>query len=175
MVLRADGLGAIEFGGPTASTMEAFVGVMGLPVPGEEYPYEGHPLRHVYWEDMGLAVVFSDYGFYRDDGVEHLAGWIHGRSVGDLAGWYRDPNSFPLHTAEGVGIGSTLSDLRSAYPGQVVLEAECDPGGQPTSASVRFTDSDHGGSNAVGFYFESLPIGPASLISDMRAGAGPGC
>jgi hypothetical protein len=78
---------------------------LGPPVPGEEYPYEGHPLRHVYWEDVGLAVIFSDYEFYRDDGVEHLAGWIHSGSVGDLACWGRDPTSFPLHTPEGVGIG----------------------------------------------------------------------
>jgi len=175
MVLRADGLGAVEFGEPTASVIEALESLMGPPVPGEEEPYEGHPLRYVYWENVGLAVIFSDYEFYRDDGVEHLAGWIHSRSVSDLAGWDHDPTSLSLQTAERVGIGSTLSDLQSAYPGQVVLEADCDPGGEPTAAYVRFTDPDDGGSNPIRFGFESLPIGPNSRISYIGAGAGPGC
>jgi len=175
IVLRADGLGALEFGEPIASVMEALESLIGPPVPGEEDPYEGHPLRYVYWENVGLAVIFSDYEFYRDDGVEHLAGWIHSRYVSDLAGWDHDPTSLPLQTAEGVGIGATLSDLQSAYPGQVVLEAECDPGGQPTAAYVRFSDPDDGGSNPIRFGFESLPIGPNSRISYIGAGAGPGC
>ena len=175
MVLRADGLGALGFGEPTASVMEALESLMGPPVPGEEDPYEGHPLRYVYWENVGLAVIFSDYEFYRDDGLEHIAGWIHSRHVSDLAGWDHDPTSLPLQTAEGVGIGSTLSDLQAVYPGQVVLEAECDPGGEPTSAYVRFADPDDGGTNPIRFGFESLPIGPSSRISYMGAGAGPGC
>lgn len=142
---------------------------LGPPDPGEEYPYGGHPLRHVYWADIGLVVVFSDFGFYRDDSEEHFVGWGHGIHIGDLAGWGNAPASLPLTTAEGIGIGATLADLEAAYPGRVELEAVCDPGGPPTAAFVA------GRVSSIGFSFEQLPIDATSRIADMGAGAGPGC
>ena len=168
-VLRPDGLGSLDFGVPTAAAMEVLVDAFGQPDPGNEYPYGGHPLRHVYWEDMGLAIVLSDHGFYRDDGEEHLAGWGHGRYLGDLAGWDRNPSSLPLETAEGIGIDSTLADLQSTYGDQVKLEAECDPGGPPTAAYLR------GQVSSIRFSFQDLPLEAASRIVSMEAGAGPGC
>ncbi|MDH3300353.1 MAG: hypothetical protein OES24_07590 [Acidimicrobiia bacterium] len=157
LVLRPDGLGDLDFGEPTASAMEVLVGLLGQPDPGEEYPYGGHPLRHVYWENVGLAVVFSDYEFFRDDGEEHFAGWGHG------------PSSLPLKTIEGIGIDSTLGDLQTAYPGMVDLVSECDPGGPATAAYVR------GRVSSIRFGFRELPLEPASRIGSIDAGAGPGC
>ena len=168
-MLRADGLGDLNFGEPTASAMEVLVERLGQPDPGAEYPYGGHPLRHVYWENVGLAVVFSDYEFFRDDGEEHFAGWGHSLHIGDLAGWGRGPSSLPLKTPEGIGIDSTLADLQTAYPDLVDLVAECDPGGPPTAAYVR------GRVSSIHFSFRELPLEPASRIGGIGAGAGPGC
>jgi hypothetical protein len=150
--------------------MQVLVDLLGPPDPGEEYPYGGHPLRHVYWEKVGLAVVFSDYGFYRDDGEEHFAAWAHSLYIGDLAGWGHGPSSLPLETAEGIGIHSTLADLQAAYAARVQLEAECDPGGPPTAAYVGDQVS-----SIIRFGFQDLPLEPTSRISSISAGAGPGC
>jgi hypothetical protein len=174
-VLRADGLGDLDFGDPTDMVMEALTDVLGPPTPGEEYPYGDHPLRFVYWDSIALAVILSDYPFYRDDGIEHLAGWVHGPYVADVAGWDHGPQSLPMQTAEGVGIDSTLTDLQSAYPDRVDLVAECDTGGPPTAAYVRFPDPDSGRVAAIRISFESLPIEPLSPVAGMEAGAGPGC
>ena len=174
--LRADGLGSLDFGQPTDAVMEALVNLLGSPDPGEEYPYEGHPLRFAYWEGQGLAVVFSDYEFYRDDGVEHLAGWTHSQYIGKQAASDAGPTLLTLAGAEGIGIGATLADLQSAFGDQVVLEAECDPGGPPTSAFVRTTDPDDGRISVnIRFGFEDLPLSSASRIASLTAGAGPGC
>ena len=168
-VLRPDGLGGLDFGAPTAAAMEFLMDALGHPDAGNEYPYGDHPLRHVYWEDIGLAIVLSDHGFYRDDGAEHLAGWVHSRYLGDLAGWDRNPSSLPLETAEGIGIDSTLADLQSTYGDRVELVAECDPGGPPTAAHQR------GQVSSIRFHFQELPLDAASRIASIEAGAGPGC
>lgn len=168
-VLRPDGLGSLDFGVPTAAAMEILMDALGPPDAGNEYPYDGHPLRHVYWEDIGLAVVLSDHGFYRDDGEEHLAGWVHGQYLGDLAGWDRNPSSLPLQTAEGIGIDSTLADLQSTYGERVEVLAECDPGGPPTAAHLG------GRVSSIRFHFQDLPLDASSRIASMGAGAGPGC
>jgi hypothetical protein len=152
--------------------METLVGLFGQPSPGEEYPYEGHPLRHVYWDSEGLWVVFSDYEFFRDDGLEHLAGWGLGLKP---TGEPPTPGvSWSLNTAEGIGIGSTLADLQETYGDRVVLEAECDPGVPPTAAYVDLADADDQRA-VIGFNFDRLPLDPTARIAIMQAGAGPGC
>ncbi len=173
--LRADGLGDLDFGEPTDAVMEALVDLFGPPDPGEEYPYGGHPLRFVYWDNQGLAVVFSDYEFYRDDGVEHLAGWTHSRYIGHRVAWDGGATSLTLEAADEIGIGSTLADLQSVYGDQVVLEAECDPGGPPTAAYVQFAGPNDGPISTIRFGFEDLPLNPTSRIAGLTAGAGPGC
>ena len=175
LTLRPDGLGPFDFGDRTATVMVPLQDVLGPPSPGEEYPYFDHPLRHVYWEDVGLAVVFSDYGFFRDDGHEHLVGWrIQSPSIGLLAGGDDGGASTTLRTAKGIGIGSTLAELQSAYPERVVLEAECgDEDSPPTAAYVRFSEPDRG--RPIVFRFDRYPLEASSLIALMSAGAGPGC
>ncbi len=171
LVLRGDGLGDFDFGTPTAVVMETLVEVLGTPSPGEEYPYGGHPLRHVYWDDVGLSVIFSDYEFYRDDGVEHLAGWGHGpKPTGE-------PKAggaiWRLRTAEGIGIGSTLTDIQATYGDLLVLEdAPCD--GPPTLAYLITADPDDVRFRLF-FYFDRETSDPAAQIAALAAGAGPGC
>ena len=167
--LGTDGLGDLVFGDATTVVVEVLTDLLGPPTPGDEYPYGAHPLRHLYWENVGLAVVFSDYAFFRDDGVEHLAGWAHGPYVGDLAGSSYAATSWPLRTAAGVGIDSTLADLQATYGDRLVLEAACDPGGPPTEAYVR------GRLSSMRFLFGELPLSAASQVIAMTAGAGPGC
>ena len=174
--LRADGLGDLDFGEPTDEVMKRLVNLFGSPDPGEEYPYEGHPLRFVYWEDEGLAVVFSDYEFYRNDGAEHFAGWTYSRYIGDGASRDDGPALLTLAAAEEIGIGSTLADLQSAFRDEVALEAGCDPGGPPTAAYLRPVDPDDGRiSISIRVDFEELPLSPTSRIASLTAGAGPGC
>lgn len=171
LVLRGDGLGDFGFGTPTAVVMETLVEVLGPPSPGEEYPFGGHPLRHVYWDDVGLSVIFSDYEFYREDGVEHLAGWGHGpkptggpRAEG--AGW-------TLRTVEGIGIGSTLTEVQATYGDRLVLEdAPCD--GPPTLAYVITAQADDVRFRLF-FYFDRETSDPAAQVAALAAGAGPGC
>ena len=174
--LRADGLGDLDFGEPTDQVMERLESLFGSPDPGEEYPYRGHPLRFVYWEDERLAVVFSDYEFYRDDGAEHLAGWSHSSYIGNQDGLDSGVASLTMAMAEEIVIGSTLADLQSAFGDNVVLEAECDPGGPPISAYMKPTDWDDGRvSLSIRVGFEDLPLRSTSRIASFTAGAGPGC
>jgi hypothetical protein len=169
--LRGDGLGPLDFGTPTAEVMETLTGMLGEPSPGEEYPYGGHPLRHVYWDQLGLSVIFSEYDFYRSDGLEHLAGWGHGsKPPGEPA---VPGASWTLKTANGVGIGSTLEELQAAYGNRLFLEeAPCD--GIPTSAYVTGTQEDDRGFRLM-LYFDRLTSDPAAKAVALGAGAGPGC
>ncbi len=160
--LRADGIGALDFGDPTDLVVQTLVQEFGEPSSEEGYVPGGHPLRYLRWEGIGLTVRLSDY-FFREDGLEHLAGW----SV-----WGQSPL---LTTAEGIGIGSTLSDLEAAYPDRVVLEAFCDPGGPPTAAHVEFPAPDQVRQPTMSFWFGGdLPASTAQ-ITGMEAGASEGC
>ena len=171
LVLRGDGLGALDFGTPTGPAMETLGELLGPNSPGDEYPYGGHPLRHVYWDDIGLAVVFSEYEFYRDDGLEHLAGWGHGpKPTGEST---TPTPSWVLKTAEGIGIGSTLAEVQDAYGERVVVEAApCD--GPPTVAYLTATPTDDRGIRLF-FYFDRETSDRAARIVALGAGAGPGC
>lgn len=122
-----------------------------------------------------MAIVFSDYEFYRDDGVEHFAGWTHSRYIGHHVAWDGGATSLTLAAADEIGIGSTLADLQLAYGDQVVLEVGCEPGGPPTAAYARFVEPNDGLISTISVHFEDLPLSPTSRIGGLTAGAGPGC
>lgn len=103
IVLAPDGLvsgGArVAFGGGREQVLAAVGGVLGTPQQqgtNEECP--AGPLAHVQY--AGLQLVFQD---------------------GSFVGWFAQEGS-PLRTAQGVGPGSTLGQLKAAYPVATVEE-----------------------------------------------------
>jgi hypothetical protein len=61
----------------------------------------------------GLGLVFTDWPYFRDDGVVHLIAWgVGGTGAVDLA------------TPEGIKPGSTVEDLRAVYGDRLVLPPE---------------------------------------------------
>jgi hypothetical protein len=115
LVLRSDGLGVAGFGEPVDTALPELTSAVGSPPTGDstttgEMPqgFGGTAVRFVVFGR--LTVIFSDGDYYRDDGVMHFAGWT-------LAG--TDPSE--LATPEGITLGSTVDDLRTAFGDQLRL------------------------------------------------------
>jgi hypothetical protein len=113
--LRTDGLALVAFGDPMQDALPVLVGALGEPV--EEIREHGDlpygygdldsTVRRV--DFGGLYVVFGDWSSpYRDDGVMHTLGW--GASEASTA------SGTALRTPEGIGVGSSVADLRTAMP-----------------------------------------------------------
>ncbi|WP_331126485.1 hypothetical protein [Longimicrobium sp.] len=105
IVLAPDGLqvtggaapGLIAFGGPQARVLAEAGAVLGAPRNGGMQ--EECPAGPLYQTTFGaVQLVFQDSAF---------------------VGWATQPDS-PLRTAEGIGPGSTLSQVRAAYPAATV-------------------------------------------------------
>lgn len=105
IVLAPDGLqvtggaapGRIAFGQPQARVLAEAGAVLGAPRNGGMQ--EECPAGPLYQTTFGtLQLVFQDSAF---------------------VGWATQPNS-PLRTAEGIGPGSTLAQVRAAYPAATV-------------------------------------------------------
>lgn len=127
LALRQDGLGAVKFGEPADSTVAVLVELLGAPSSDEWLftppgPPEGgchlatgyvcdEYLRSLRWEQLGLAVIFTDDSPYRDDRTPHFAGWYKWQGTGDLT----------LRTPDGIGIGATVVDLKATYSDQLVI------------------------------------------------------
>lgn len=102
VVLAADGLavggGQLAFGGGREHVLAAVSGVLGMPQEqgtNEECP--AGPLGFTRYE-AGLQLVFQDSSF---------------------VGWFAQEGS-ALRTAQGIGPGSTLGQLKAAYPAATV-------------------------------------------------------
>jgi hypothetical protein len=119
VTLRSDGLGPVSFGDPVEEVMADLIGLFGEPtrdVVRENTEWMGihdgfgvdHYIRFVAWQQVGLHVVMSDG--YDLPGIEPGA---------VLVNWsYAPPSPDPairLLTSDGVGVGSTVEDLRAAY------------------------------------------------------------
>jgi hypothetical protein len=116
-VLRSDGLGAVPFGEPADAALALLADVLGRqPTEDSTYDAMAHGFGGTTVRFVGfgpLTVIFSDGGYYRDDGVLYFAGWT-------LSG----PDSSALATPQGITIGSTVDDLRSAFGDQLRLSTE---------------------------------------------------
>ena len=102
LVLEPNGLGLpggrqVRFGVPMTQAVRALAGVLGAPLKRGTYPDCG----------QGIAI-----------GHVHFRGDLEITSIkGRFVGWTVDPpGGTPWRTAKGVGLGSTLAELKRAYP-----------------------------------------------------------
>ncbi|MDP9452792.1 MAG: hypothetical protein M3P97_05275 [Actinomycetota bacterium] len=107
LVLGPEGLGAVAFGDPAGEVVAELARLLGPPV--DDAPLASCPTGEVdrLVQFGGLTVLLGG-----PDGAPRFVGW-------DL-----EPGSGPaasLVTAEGVGIGATLAELRAAYGSRLVL------------------------------------------------------
>lgn len=182
VVLAADGLGLVDFGGLFEVVVAKLEAVLG-PSTLTEHVEPNSPSRtefHVYWQEAGLHIGFSTHPFFRSDGKLHFTWWHT---------WTTTPPEWPLETAAGVGWGSTLSELEDAYGDRIWIHSdECAPPG------IIVPEGDvSGGSNdedgrprwiLVGFdqpeqwtddgsrYFDDPD---STRVAGMEAGASDGC
>ena len=122
VILAADGVGVAAFGDEPDAAVAAVTAILGEPTqdsgwvepftisacPGTEY-------RRVSWGAFSLQ--FSDQSS-KADGRRHLFGFEYGE-VGRT-----DATPAGLVTAEGIGVGSTVAELKSVYPGVSVVAGE---------------------------------------------------
>ncbi len=151
--LRADGLGPVDFGTPTDVALVELAAELGPPDRSTTRFF-----TYYSWDAHGLTVAFDDYDFHRDDGVEHLVGWL-------LFG-----EASPLTTAGGVGLGSHLEDVRrenGGEPTSPIADEECMP---PWYVWVRTPVRDA----QVLAGFDASPD-EGGRINLLRAGASEGC
>jgi len=110
VLLRSDGLGATAFGDVPEYTVAALGAELGAPSRDTTEPAfssfgtcPGTSLRAVEWG--GLAVLITDGdSAYGIEGGPHFFAYL-----------YRLDDSLALATGEGIGLGSTVADLRAAY------------------------------------------------------------
>jgi hypothetical protein len=163
LVLRADGLGVLAFGEPVDAALPVLTDAVGYQPTGDstatgEMPqgFGGTAVRFV--EFGQLTVTFSDGAYYRDDGVMHFAGWgLSGSDPGGLA------------TPEGITLGSTVDQLRTAFGDQLHLDSE------PSECDGRWHFSV--GASVLGL--QGVLSGPStdgsSSVTSLSAGAQSEC
>jgi hypothetical protein len=139
IVLRDDGLAVVSFGDAVEPALATLVEDLGEPSidqllvpPWPDTSSQGSArrdescigatgykcvnyLRRVVWDRWGLAVVFSDVrGYGRDLSAHvtdpHFVVWEH----------WTPPAEGIFVTERGIGPGSTLGDLRTAYGGELI-------------------------------------------------------
>lgn len=119
VVLSRDGLGVVAFGDPAEPALQALRDAMGKPNSVTRWlsmdrslwgACPGDLVRGAKWGD--LWVIFSDES---ELGAErHVSSWVLGR-----AGVY---GRTQLRTAEGIGVGSTVAELRAVYGDRLSLQ-----------------------------------------------------
>jgi hypothetical protein len=124
VIARVDGLGPVGLGDAADAALPLLTDLFGAPVSDETetgvspfgyYTEEEATARLVEWD--GLTVAFIDAPLYRNDGVLHFFGW-----------WTDGGTTPPIASAEGIGVGSTLTDARSVFPDTTPHLRGCGPG-----------------------------------------------
>lgn len=129
LALRVDGLGPVDFGDAMRDAFPLLVDALGPPASESRehgdlpYGYGGMDATVRRLDFGGLYVVFGDWSTpYRDAGEMHLLGWGATAAVSGVG--------TPLETPEGIGVGSSVADLREAMP-SIDLTVEPGCGGPP--------------------------------------------
>ncbi len=110
IVLNPDGLGLVAFGDPAESVVARLSAVLGPPV-------DDRPVGSCATGEADRLVQFGELGVVLagDGAAQRFVAWDVGLASGATP---------VLRTAEGVGVGSTLSELRAAYPDQLEVEPD---------------------------------------------------
>lgn len=164
LVLRSDGLGVVAFGEPLETALPALTTAVGSQPTADSTTtgvmpqgFGGTAVRFVSFGR--LTVIFSDGGYYRDDGVMYFAGWSLG-----------GPGQANWATPQGITIGSTVDDLRTAFGDQLRL-----PPAPDECAGGAWTFGV--GPTALGFEGElsGPPTETLSSVTRIAAGAQSSC
>lgn len=110
VVLRPDGLGVVDFGDEAGAVLARLTGLLGPP--GDDRPLASCPSgaadRLVQFSELGVLLAGPP-------GSQRLVAW----DIGPASG------AFPeLTTAEGVGVGSTVAELRAAYGDRLEISGD---------------------------------------------------
>lgn len=125
-ILRVDGLASSDFGVPANELVGQLTSMLGPPsqetslTPDGAGPFDFLPngywaayeLRVVHWERPDLQLILSDVPWLGDQFGEAVPGTLH------LISWTTTSSSLRLDT--GIAVGSSLGELRAAYPDVVV-------------------------------------------------------
>ena len=155
LVLGAEGLGPVRFGAEPNGVIDYVVSFLGSPTddtgwvePDEFALCPGDEVRRIEWGALRLS--FGDVSTFALDRL-HVYAWQYGLD-GQLG---EDPVG--LRTAEGIGLGSTIAELREAYPEVELYEGDDElfpPG---------FALSDT-------FFGFTTGLGPDDLVIEMFSG-----
>lgn len=148
--LSMSGLGVVVFGDEPEFAIEALGSRLGAPEEDSGWIESinsrfgvcpGNFVRGVRWQH--LRVLFTDGRTdYGNERTPHLFAWSYGKGVGARVG------RLDLRTPEGIGLRSTVSDVRRAYPAAKIFpDTEGDPFGNSFSLD---------GSTESGFLFGTL-------------------
>ena len=121
--MSAEGLGNALFGAEADGVLDYVKGILGKPTDDTGWqdpaalgaPCPGTRIRFVSWND--LSIQFSDDS-PAASGFDHFASYSYGPPRTGTV----DP--FGVTTAKGIGIGSTVAELRAAYPEATVSVAD---------------------------------------------------
>lgn len=147
--LSRDGLGVVALGEGAETALEELRGALGRPntvtrwLPKERSLWgrcPGEQVRGAKWGD--LWVLFSDETELGSG--PHVFGWILG-----LAGM--SDERLEVRTAEGIGVGSSIAELRAAYGERVAFE--------PYELGVRFTVAPPEGQHPSGLMLTGTAAG----------------
>jgi hypothetical protein len=123
LVLREDGLGDALFGADADGVIDYITSVLGVPTDDSGWadPFAnfgicpGTEVRGVTWGDLQL--LFSDQSVVAS-GHRHFFNYVYGPPVGATI------NPEGLRTADGLGIGTTVAELRRVHSGVQVYPEE---------------------------------------------------
>lgn len=120
IVLAGDGVGPLKFGNPAANTIRRFMDALGQPEKNQPLPAATAcaATRRLQWGNF--QVLVNEVGATSAAGRPGFAGWFLGAAGGA-------PLDFK--TDKGIGVGSTVGQLKAAYGTDVtVARGEAGPG-----------------------------------------------
>jgi hypothetical protein len=121
--LREDGIGDALFGAEPEGVINYLKGLLGAPssdtgwVSAPERTCPGKEVRNVVWGDLSL--MFGDQSLVSSD-RRHFFEWSYGPPAGEVI----SPLGMTTAPPARIGIGSTVTQLRTAYPSATLFAGD---------------------------------------------------